>query len=249
MTRRTEATKRTSDRVAEHLISHIRKHRLHPGDALPSEVQVSVELGISRGIIREAYRSLDMAGILVATSGRAPRVGQLHQRAFTHVFEHALATQQVSPAEILEVRAPLEIRAAELAAVNRTEQDAEALVAHAAALRRAGRNLQAIIKADVDFHEVVSRATGNRLFGAVAGSLRESLELSMRAGLYGRSKTDLARVVEIHETIAQRIQAGDSIGARREMTRHFDDARVTMASSTRPLLTIDTAAPGRQRAD
>jgi GntR family transcriptional regulator, transcriptional repressor for pyruvate dehydrogenase complex len=224
---------RISDRVARHLVGHIRKHRLQPGAKLPSELQISAELGVSRGIIREAYRSLSMAGILETANGRAPRVGSLGHRAFTRIFEHALATEQVSPVEILEIRAPIEVRAAELAAVKRTERDAQALRLNAAEMREPRVTLERLIRADIRFHEIIGRATGNLLFGLVGGALRESLVVSVRAGLQHRSRGELGRVAEIHTAIADAIANGDAAGARRHMTRHFEDAQVSLREIAR----------------
>src|SRR5690242_17796212 len=137
-----------SERVAQELIEFIRANDLEPGSSLPSELEFSARLGVSRGIVREAYRSLSMAGMVDTANGRCPRVGQLAPQVFTYVFQHALATRQVSPLEVLEVRGPIEIRAAELAAVKRTERDAEELVAHARDMRRAGTRSERFLKAD-----------------------------------------------------------------------------------------------------
>src|SRR5689334_12256715 len=46
-------SQRISDRVARHVMGHIKQHRLQPGANLPSEVQISASLGVSRGIVRE----------------------------------------------------------------------------------------------------------------------------------------------------------------------------------------------------
>ena len=63
-----------SDRVAHHLMEHIRTNGLASGERLPSEMRVSADLKISRGIVREAYRALRSAGILDISNGRHPRV-------------------------------------------------------------------------------------------------------------------------------------------------------------------------------
>src|SRR5438094_4609211 len=66
-----------ADRVADYLIHYIRERGLTSGQPLPSEVQVAAKLKISRGIVREAYRSLRSAGILDVSPGRVPRVGTM----------------------------------------------------------------------------------------------------------------------------------------------------------------------------
>jgi DNA-binding FadR family transcriptional regulator len=54
----TPAPSTTADRVVAALVAHIRRHRLRAGESLPSELQTSSRLHVSRSVVREAYRSL-----------------------------------------------------------------------------------------------------------------------------------------------------------------------------------------------
>src|SRR6476660_3640093 len=128
-----------SERVMQYLVKHIHDNDLKPGDRLPSEIQVSAELGISRGVVRQAYHSLRTAGILEIAMGRSPRVGELSHTAFTPLLAHALSTDQVSVPEVLELRLAVEVHAAELAAANRTSWQVEDLRKLVKAMRKAVR--------------------------------------------------------------------------------------------------------------
>src|SRR5262252_6615059 len=85
-----------SERVTRYLVKHIQDNDLKPGDRVPSEVQVSGELGISRGVVRQAYHALRTAGILEIAMGRSPRVGEVSHDSFTPLLSHALTTAQAS---------------------------------------------------------------------------------------------------------------------------------------------------------
>jgi GntR family transcriptional regulator/MocR family aminotransferase len=52
----------------------IRAGRLAPGERLPSTRALAAELGVSRGVVVEAYGQLGAEGYLVARTGSAPRV-------------------------------------------------------------------------------------------------------------------------------------------------------------------------------
>jgi GntR family transcriptional regulator / MocR family aminotransferase len=60
--------------VEEQLRSAVRDERLAPGSALPSSRGLARELGVSRGVIVEAYSQLVAEGYLVARPGGATRV-------------------------------------------------------------------------------------------------------------------------------------------------------------------------------
>lgn len=215
-----------SDRVVTYLIDYTRKHRLQCGEDVPSEGTLSTELNVSRGVVREAYRSLKTAGILDIGNGRAPRIGRISNQAFTQVLHHALHTEQASAAEVLDVRSSIEVRAAELAAANRSDEDADALQHEAAIMGAALAQRRRFVNADIRFHEILGRATGNPLFGLLGSALRESLDVTIRAGFDSRgSRAELGRVAEIHEGIADAIASGSASRARKMMTEHFDEAR------------------------
>src|SRR5262245_46162347 len=116
-----------SARVTRYLVKHIRDNDLKTGDKVPSEVRVSNDLGISRGVVRQAYHSLRTSGILEIAMGRSPRVGNLTDSAFTRLLDHALHTEQISPEDVLELRCAVEVHAAELAANNRDSGHVQAL--------------------------------------------------------------------------------------------------------------------------
>lgn len=232
----------TADRVAELLVDHIRRHRLPAGTPLPSEIQSSLELGVSRGVVREAYRSLTQAGIVDIANGRSPRVGSLSNRSVLQFVQHALATQQASAVQILELRRPIEERAAELAAMHRSERDVAQLRRSVAAMRKAGLRVEPYTRADIRFHEIIGGAAGNPLFGLVSSGLREAMGTSIRVSLAGRqSQSELDQVIATHERIVDAIEAGRRQDARRLMTRHFAEA----ATAVRRQATSDAAGPPR----
>ena len=219
-----------SDRVVHYLMEHIRTGGLTSGARLPSEMRVSAELKISRGIVREAYRSLRSAGILDISAGRSPRVGALDRASFAHLLKHALATQQASAEQALDLRLGIEVRAAALAASNRSADDVEALALAVRGMQRDRRDTNLFVQHDVSFHERLGAATKNPLYALIATALQEAMVASVRAGLESRSsQAQVLRVVETHQEIVDAIAAGDPELAAATMVRHFDEAREALA--------------------
>ncbi|HVW03671.1 MAG TPA: FadR/GntR family transcriptional regulator [Vicinamibacterales bacterium] len=226
----------TADRVVSVLVDHIRRHRLPAGASLPSELQTSSQLRVSRSVVREAYRSLSSAGLVEIANGRSPRVGQITNRSLIQLVQHALSTRQASAAQILELRGPIEEYAAELAARHRTAEDVKELRAAVAALRTAVTPVvktDAYIKADLRFHEIIGRATNNPMFSVVVSALRYSMGESIRVSLAGRrSRAELQRVIRTHGRIVDAIEAGRAREARRLMAKHFAEARISVRRMT-----------------
>ena len=218
-----------AERVTEYMVKHIHDNDLKPGDRVPSEVQLSGELGISRGVVRQAYHSLRKAGILEIAMGRSPRVGEVSHAAFTPLFVHALSTEQASVEDVLELRFAVETRAVELAAAHRNSGHIEALKRAVDGMRKNVNELDRFARIDVRFHQVIGNATGNPLFEIFMQALRGSYESSIRTGLRSRSTlAQIEKIVDTHQAIVDAIETQQPSRARKLMARHFDEARTAL---------------------
>jgi DNA-binding FadR family transcriptional regulator len=215
-----------SERVVEYLIDYTRRHRLACGEEIPSEGQTSEALQVSRGVVREAYRALKTAGILDIGNGRTPRVGRLSNRGFAQFVFHALHTEQATPAQVLDLRCSIEVRAAELAARQRTDADVRALRREAQTMRDSLEQRQRFTNADIRFHQILCRATGNPLFELLSNALFESLAQTIRAGFDSRATlAERRRVAQNHLRIADAIARCNPTQTRKLTKLHFDEAR------------------------
>ena len=215
-----------SERVTQYLVKHIHDNDLKPGDRVPSEIQVSGQLGISRGVVRQAYHSLRTAGILEIAMGRSPRVGELSHAAFTPVLVHALSTEQVSVEDVLELRFAVEVHAAELAAIHRESGHIEALNKAVEGMRKTVNDHDRFARIDVRFHQLIGKATGNTLFEIFSRTLHGSLESSIRTGLRSRSTVaQIEKIVDTHQAIVNAIEAQQPSQARNLMALHFQEAK------------------------
>src|SRR3954447_9525099 len=63
--------------LEDQLRDAIRRGALHAGTPLPSTRQLAAELGLSRGVVVEAYAQLAAEGFLLARAGAATRVASV----------------------------------------------------------------------------------------------------------------------------------------------------------------------------
>jgi DNA-binding FadR family transcriptional regulator len=222
--------------VVQQVLERIRSNGLKAGDQMVSEVQIGRELGISRGSVREAYRSLAVLGILEIESGRRPRLRAVTPDFMAQVFTYALTTAQVSLAQVLETRRAIEMQNAQLAARFATAAQRAALHALAVDMRAAADDEERRVACDAAIHTLIAESSGNTLNSLLLGSLRSSLEESARMHLTAsRDEREIARVTEAHEAVVDRIVAGDAVGAASAMSMHFDLALVQAGHQTRSI--------------
>jgi len=220
-----------SSQLVRYLLDRIAREGLKAGDPAPSELQVCQDLKVSRGTVREAYRSLAALGILEIESGKRPRVRGPDASVLTQIIGFALSTAHVNAAQVVQLRRAVEIEAARLAALHGTEAQFDRLRECVAEMNEAGADHERIIAADVALHVALAEATQNPLFTLMIKGLRGPLEDSMAEGLRGqRTREDLFEVHKAHKALVQRICARDGEGAAKAMARHFDISVVGILS-------------------
>jgi DNA-binding FadR family transcriptional regulator len=212
-----------SAQVARHLLDLVDRNGLRPGDRVPSEVQIGRELQVSRGSVREAYRTLAALGILEIESGRRPRLRPIDPKVLAQVFDYALNTAQVDVAHVLETRRAIELQTAQLAARYATDEQRQTLRDLVAQMRSAGTDHARRVASDMAIHTVIAEASGNPLNSLLLHALRSPVEASSRIHFADhRTESELIRVVDAHEAVVERICSGDAVGAVSAMSYHFD---------------------------
>lgn len=234
-----------SAHVARHLLSLINREHLRPGDQVPSEVQIGRDLQVSRGSVREAYRTLAALGILEVEGGRRPRLRPIDPNVLMQVFDYALNTAQVRLEHVLETRRAIELQTAQFAARYATDAQRQMLRELAAQMRSAGTNHARRVASDMAIHTVIAEASGNPLSSLLLHALRSPVEASSRMHFdENRNEAELVRLVEAHEAIVDRICSGDAVGAATAMSYHFDQSLVQMK---RQIESPPAAAPAATR--
>jgi DNA-binding FadR family transcriptional regulator len=187
--------------VSERFRAQIESGAWPRGSRIPGENQLATELGVSRGTVREALRSLSLTGLL------EPRVGDGTYVRATNEISGVLVRDELSASltHVLDARAGIEAAAARLAA---QRPDPDSLTALSAALesRAAAGDLDAFVAADADFHRGVVVASGNplqlRLYDAIAEVLTESIHQTA-------TLPEDHRILDAHVDVLEAIRAGE----------------------------------------
>jgi GntR family transcriptional repressor for pyruvate dehydrogenase complex len=213
------------DRVIDHLREHVASEQLRPGSRLPSETTISLALGVSRPVVREAMRTLAATGLVEMAVGKRATIVPVDGEMISRVIENAVLIGQAEASDILEMRRGIEIAMVALAAERRNDADVaemQAIVAEMAGLLGDAERYSGL---DLKLHMTLARATANPLYPLLIEAFRQLIEASMLAGLERWSATPvLRRVQDLHEDIVREVVAGNSAGAVAAMTQHFDDA-------------------------
>ena len=203
---------------------------LVPGKRIPTETELGDALGVSRTTIREAVVVLAHMGLLEVRQGdgtyvmaAAPGRESLDQRL-----------RRAAALDVYEVRRPLEIETARLAAARRTASDVRRLrelLAERDKSRAAGKSEQAV-DIDVEFHRTIAVASRNAVladvYNAFSIALRETLVHIAHDSVVGVDTTDL------HYALVDAIARGDEEGAGATAARLIEIDAESLRSALTP---------------
>lgn len=199
----------TVERIVRHLREGILNSRYAPGQRL-IEADLTRDLGVSRGPLREAFRRLSAEGLIETVPNRGALVRRLTRRETLDLFQ---------------IRIELEALGARLAAATIAERDIRSAFETAIApiWSDAPRLSQmAYLEENKRFHDAVVGASGNCQLVQIHRQLQLPLIMfhvsgALDAGVLSHSVTE-------HREIAAAILAGDADAAAAAMRRHLTRA-------------------------
>jgi DNA-binding GntR family transcriptional regulator len=192
------------ERVYRALLDAISDGSLAPGARITQE-DIAAQLAVSRQPVLLALRMLRKDGFVHDAPGRGVLVAPLDVQWMRCVYA---------------VRGALDALAARLAAARRFELDAAVLERGRKAAR--GRNIQAMIDADLAFHQAIYDAADNPLIGQLAAQHWRHLRRVMGAVL--QSSNQRTAVWDEHAAIAEAIAAGQAERAAALIEQHSQQA-------------------------
>ncbi len=193
---------------------------LKPGDLLPPERELVRMLGVSRGSVRDAIRSLELMGLLEPRHGIGTVVCSPAAAPANHLA-NALFAKRKMVAELLDVRKIIEphlaARAARHASPSELAEMEEILFRQTAKIRSG----ELAIEEDSEFHYSIALAAHNsvilKVVDILMDLLRESREQSLQGE--GRAENSLAG----HHLIFFALKRGDAVAAEAAMRRHLQE--------------------------
>ena len=223
---RTFSRRSLHGQVAHEIGARIIRGELAPGETLPSEADLSVELSVSRTALREAIKLLSAKGLVESR----PKTGtRIRPRTSWNMLDPDVLSWLVSDGafedyadDLFEMRRVVEPAAAAIAA-QRGNKEAIADIENAYAdMVAAGEDIEAGVEPDLRFHKGILAATGNEFIAPLGALIDTALATSFRisSSRPGAKINSLPR----HEAVLTAIAAGDADGARKSMEILLSDA-------------------------
>lgn len=218
---------RVSESIVEQIKSLIRNGQLSPGDRLPAERQLAEAFGVSRVTVRDALRVLEAVGLIEVRVG-AGGGAFIREPGSDHMAEglaNMLSLRSISPDELTEARAIIELGLLPTICERATEEDLDELEAICTkSLDSLDTDPAYDVRLSAAFHVRLAKASHNAAMALMVesmhGPLLESLIVAQEvAPEMGRRGTDE------HLQLITAIRSRDADKARAIMAEHLERTR------------------------
>lgn len=208
--------------AARVLRSKILAGEIEIGSVLPSETAMAELLQVNRSTVREAIRSLEENGVVARRPGgkklyvTVPRRAELSNR-----MTAAMVLQKITVRELWGAMMVMEPALAAEAAGNIEPEQISALERNLAETARHLDDRESILKLDLEFHDLIADAGGNRALQLSREPISELFYPAFEAVFQRLSAGE--RLLTAHRHIVDALKVADAGAASEWMRKHIVD--------------------------
>lgn len=212
-----------SDIVTERIKNYIVTNQLIAGDKLPTEKDLIEQLGVSRTVVREAIKILQLVGV-IRKSGDGIFVDDPTLKSVSNHVSFQWKNNTKKMTELLETRIVLELGAIEMAIKHYSPSHIEEMELWNERLRTKQESFDA---ADLGFHRSLFQATTNSVYLQFSEILTDFFNaIGINSEIYLENQA--AKSYEQHNEIITWIKRKNAKMAKQIMMLHLESLSTTM---------------------
>lgn len=205
------------DITAQKLVQMIQEKGFVPGDKLPTEMELSVDLGVGRNTVREALRILMSRNIVTIRQGSGTFISEKNgvpddPLGFSMVDDRGKLTT-----DLLQVRVILEPSIAALAAQNATDEDLQKLEGILKEVEELVRSRGDYAEKDSQFHAQIAACSHNMVMSNLVPVITDGVRVFARTV----KETEYDQTLVSHRAIYEAIRDKRAVEAQQAMYFHL----------------------------
>ncbi len=215
-------TSKISDEVYKQIVSLISNGQLKPGDKIPSERDLSSELGISRQSIREALNRAEVMGLIEVRQGEGSFILSSLKGSLKPPLTVIIEKEVERILDFLEIRKLVEGWCAEKAAVEASGKELEDMKDTLNKMKKVASKDKQWEELDLELHLSIAKATHNIIAIHIMDALKVNFNLFFRFTKSMPSSERLDILWQHHYDIVDAIARKDSESAKQNVIEHLN---------------------------
>ncbi|MGL5751231.1 MAG: FadR/GntR family transcriptional regulator [Paraclostridium sp.] len=204
--------------ISDQIIDMVKNNIWSPGDKIPGEIELAESFSVSRNILREALKSLELSGILEAKAGKGTF---LTKDALVNIKKMELFNtlkEENTISELMETRLIIEPSLAKLATVNATDEEIKKIGKYCV------NKEQYTINMGVKFHMSIVQLSGNKILYTLLSSIIDEIEAQRFMYIEAYSKDEnLECSIKEHKKIYEALKDRDGELIYKLVHKHIED--------------------------
>lgn len=209
------------DRVEANLVELLQQRHLNVGDSIPTELELTETLGVSRTVIREALLRLRMMGLIESKKKKGAVITSPDLFAILGKSMNPHVLDQATLREIFELRLVLEIGMADLLFHRVTKEDIKVLYAIVNDEPPASQYHLFNIEHEIAFHGKLYEITGNETLKKFQKMLLPIFDYVHNSGLL--KKQSMLKTFVSHKGLVEILESGTPEVFRNAMRNHLEN--------------------------
>ena len=213
--------------LADSIRSEIVNGKLKLGSKLPASKDIEKAAGVSRTVVREAVAQLKAEGLLDSKQGVGVFVSDKPPRSGFSIESTEFESIK-SAIQILELRMAVEVEMCGMAALNRTDEQMQAVVQALEVMENKMVDGTSSAREDFDFHIAIAKASGNTYFSRFIEYIGHSVIPAREIVTHDQPESEVEEFVQTiqdeHRHITRAIQLQDPELAKAAMRAHLGNS-------------------------
>lgn len=214
----------------DEIMNHILSGDWPVGSKIPSENELTLQLGISRNSLRQALNRFNALGILESRHGDGTYVRSVDMTFYLKNIFPMLLLSHYDALNVYQLQRAVQNESASIACRLITENQIHELERQLTIMREmdARNDQKGYLEADLRFHEVITEVTRN----PVLISIEECISKLMRGALYEACETSRrGERILAHQKILEALKRRDHVGVTSWMSVHMNDVITQLEQS------------------
>lgn len=218
-----------SDIIIREIKALLNKGELKPGDRLPAERKLAEQFGVGRAYVRDAIKKLEFYGVLKTLPQSGSVIAGLESPALEGLITDVLKLDNYDFYSLVETRLILEVNAARLCALRRTDDDLEKIEAALQNyLDKSNLGGMEVTDADLTFHRCIAEGSKNMVIKSLMMIITPDILKSFNEYKVCQAVETVA--ANEHLRLLEYIRARDSEAAEATMRLHLNNVMVFASS-------------------
>lgn len=207
------------DDIIRQIRSLLDSGSLQPGDRLPAERKLAEKFQVARSQVREAFKKLEFYNIIKTMPQSGSVISAIESTALNSLISDVLRMDNCDFHSLVEARSIIEINAAKLCAIRRTEEDLKMIESAMNNYNKKIKECGSALEEDLYFHRTIAEGSKNTVLKSMMMTITP--DIMVNYAKYNVCRTKFEIPISEHRLLFEYIKDNNAEAASNIMSQHL----------------------------